>query len=372
VSSFPVASIYGGGSGVFPWPPKLRDPLPPPPVPAWDRNGQIVWSRLAYRTQLPPWAGQPPDVRIYRGGFCNVRVPGLQWLPGMGGQDNQGPGGPICMDLDIFRYRDAESHRKIFQAHQDRGYTHFQFSLGDADRRGWTPSEVAALCRRWKSEFGGYCDIWFLGGGRDNDDGWKWTARDQFWPYWQALTAPWIEALIGASVLDCWTLGWQLEGFNSPESLMSVNAGFNSIPQLQSAAIKAYHNVDDGGAWYGDGTPYHDRFEFWAYQRANNLLNWLHYQVNTESPLNAPPYTEPGGMQPALHDVLRAMSGDQRVDPYEYAAQDQFDNPLARPEWSGDQRGLYDLCAIGNNDSDPSQVCAGFGNGARTQAGASL
>jgi len=367
VSSFPQASIYGSGTGVFPWPPKLRDPLPPPPVPAWDRNGQIVWSRLAYRTQLPPWAGNPPDVRIYRGGFCNDRVPGLQWLPGMGGQDNQGPGGPICMDLDIFRYRDAESHRKIFQAHQDRGYTHFQFSLGDADRRGWTPGEVAALCRRWKSEFGGYCDIWFLGGGRDGDDGWKWCARDQFWPYWQALTAPWIEALTGC--FDAWCVGWQLEGFNSPESLFTVIAGFCAIPELAQSAVRGYHNLFDAGAWWSDNTPYHNRFEFWAYQEAHGLLNRLHYQVNTESPRNAPSFTEPGGTQPGLHDVLRAMRGNLRVDIFEDCAQDQFDDPLARPEWSGDMRGRIDIASIGDNDTDPSQIVAGYGNGCRDFSG---
>lgn len=299
---------------------------------------------------LTPPSG--PDVGFYRGNFCGKRVAALPWLPGMGGNPSTGP--TLCMDLDIAKYgpTNTDAQDAFFDQSVADGYTHLQVSLGDFAQQGWSIDQVVAYARRWKAH-GGFVDVWVLGGA----GGWGgWGIRDSMWAQNAALVTPWVETFIAAGAIDWVCLGWQLDGWLGGTPLVDNVIGLGNliagrIPYYSAHWINlANANWDDGTATrYGID----NRFSFWAFMAANGYLNRTMTQYDVNAPISAP--GSAGGAQGSLRDIVRSLRPGQRCIPYEYAAQDQFDNPLVRPEWSGNMRGYLALCA--------SSELGGFGNG---------
>jgi len=184
--TFPAARTYRiGGGSAFAWPPAPRPTLPLPPG--------------NYDKVLPFTPPAGPDKLFYRGNFCGVRVPGMRLLPGMAGytvegwKDNKiGGKNPPFMSIDVPRYTDDE-RQAILQAHADRGYTHFQLSIGHAIEQGLSIADYVSFANLVQS-FGFFADHWFLGGGDFN-------ARDMGADYWRPLCQPWIDALLAEGAI---------------------------------------------------------------------------------------------------------------------------------------------------------------------------
>lgn len=366
-STYLHSSLYGaGGSGAFPWPPAKQPALPLPRLTS-EQGSAPVWSVLPYKTQLPPWAFSPPSNDIIRMAFSSTRVPGIVLKPGMAGYTLPGGDKTLVMDLDLARYRgDEASWRLVLAAKQATGITHLQVSPGFFDELGWSIEELVKLCRIWKEEYGGFCDIWVLG-ATFQEDRWssKWGRRDADWSYFGPIAMPWLEALADAGVCDGVCLGWQLDGYQSPLSLMSNAIGLCAWARARGVKRRSAHWVVDANAWWDGLTAeaygIRDRFTFWAWMLANDCLNTTYFQCDVNAPIVMPTDRGVDGMQPGLADVMRALNGPQRAVALEYAAQDQFDNPTVRTRATGALRGRLILCAAGRDANDPSQVPAGYG-----------
>lgn len=322
-----TAMSGSGARASFPWPPARQPALPPFPAPV-DYPTTIL---------LTPPSG--PSLAYYRGNFCGVRVPGVEIKPGMAGYTlSPQPSPPLVMDLDIFKYRDQASQARIFQAHVDRGLTHFQFSLGHAVEQNWTPQDFLSLVESWRA-LGGFADLWWLGGA--------WMARDQPWSYWLSVMRPWLDVLGPAGVIDHACIGWQLDQYNSPSSLLTVIRGLGALLKaFPSQPLIACHWINDACAWWDDTTgaqtpPIANRFDFHRVLGAEGLLDRDFLQVD----VNAPPAGPQGGFQGVVRDLRRALVGSQQVVAYEFSAQNQFDDPNEVTEQTGSMRDYLACCA---------------------------
>ncbi len=299
-----------------------------------------------------------PEAGFMRANFCGTRVPGLPWLEHMGGNPNTGP--TLCMDLDIFKYGPDNTWAQdlFFATKEASGYTHIQVSFGDADSQGWTIAETVKYALRWKAR-GGFIDVFVLGGGGPYK---HWGDRDSMWAHNKDLVTPWIEAFIEAKAVDSLCVGWQLDGWHSGTSAVDNIIGMCELVRGR-IGILACHWIHDACAWWDDATAakygIDDRFSFYAFMHNRGYLNRAYLQYDVNAPISD--YTPDGqptsGVQGTIRDVARAMQPGQLVTPYEYAGQDQFNDPDKRSEESGDLRGYLALCA--------GVELGGFGNGAR-------
>lgn len=349
------AAACSRGTPVQAWPPPKRAPLPPLPPGQYDRV-------------LPFTPPTQPDKLFYRGGFCDVRVPGLPLLPGMAGytvspwNQNQPPFCPPIMAIDTPRYGDPE-RAMILQAHADRGYTHFQLSIGHAMEQGLSIEDYVRFAQQVQAA-GFFADHWFLGGGNFN-------ARDMDAAYWRPLCQPWIDALLSAGAIDCACVGWQLDGYNTGTPRMvdgRMQSPIQSIIDYLAGQLVPHgiplgtHWLNEAGAW---NDPF-DRFRWWQDQRGK--LSWFHHQGDVN--LDIPTY------QAKLCDTLNPF-GNGRMGtsglfsdrPYglvvfECSAQAQFD--LHMSEDIGDQRGYLLSC------TKAASHVSGYGNGARLISGVVL
>jgi hypothetical protein len=341
----PAARVLGAATPVagFPWPPARRQPLPAlPPVTA-EQGDRIVWASAAYQSILPFTPPAVPDPGFYRGNFCGVRVSGIVQRPEMAGYTLPGGDKTLVMDLDLFKYRgDVAAQEQIFQAHVDRGYTHFQFSLGDAWEHGWLLREFSDLLTRWRAH-GGYTDVWVLGSYGLND-------RDAMWATFGPRVTPWLEPLCDDALIDCCCLGWQLDGWLSGTALVDNLIGLGDLIR-DRVKFYAAHWVRDANAWWDDATAkkygISDRFAFWRFQKEHGYLNRTHMQVDVNAPVSALDQNgQPtSGIQGAIRDVKKALQPGQKIVWAEYQAQSAFDNPSRVTEGDGDLSGFLGLCA---------------------------
>lgn len=339
----------------FPWPVPLRPRLPEFPAISSGQGTQIVWSRSPYKQSLSFTPPAIPSKTFKRSNFCGTRVPGLVWKPGMGG--NPSTGTTLCMDLDIFKYgpSDTASQDLFFDAKIASGCTHIQVSIEHAAELFWMVSDVIAYCKRWQAR-GGWCDIWWCGAA-------VWSRRDNMWADLAPKLTPWVDAMVAAGVVDECCFGWQLEGWLGGTPLVDCALGCGKyLYDLGWRGRYAYHNLWDGCANWDDQTKakygIEDRFSFWTYMAS---VPYGMDVINGQTNVNGPQVDADnlGGTQNWARDIESQLKApNQYFVPYEYAGQDQFDNPDQRSEASGNQRGWLQMAAL--------TKCGGFGNGAQS------
>jgi hypothetical protein len=351
----------GGGGGTIT--PIKRAPFGPAPQP------------IDYRNVLP---FTPPgrDLHFYRGNFCGLTIPGAPPVPG--GNDSNPEMVMACL-LD--NYPPVVQDQYLL-AYAQAGYTHLQRSLGHSLYYGHSIEDHIILSRKAQG-YGLFCDEWWLGGGEGDD--WTFKSRDKDAAYWAPILQPYVDQLVGAGVVDCACVGWQLDQWNAPGNpIISIIAYLASaLPQ----SVPLYtHWVNEALAWWKTGG------EVWSdkYQTVNvdNRFSWWgamqpyltggHHQGDNQIAL-----TNPKLYQDKLLDTLDPFGGDQSkgnmgqsqrggvlrpfsLVGFEVMAQFEFDARAS--ELQGDQAGYYVMCTT----SHTGLAMGGYGNGARRPDGTAL
>jgi hypothetical protein len=357
--------LIGGrsGSGLGPQiPPVRRAPLPPfvPPV--------------NYRTVLPFIAPSQRDLHFYRGNFCGIRLDGAPSVPG---SNHDHPSLIMAALLDNYP---AEWQHAYLMEYAQNGYTHLQRSLGHALYYGHSLDNYISLSRVAREQYGLYCDHWLMGGGEGT--GWAFKAKDQTVDYWRPFLTPYINALVGAGVMDTCCVGWQLDQFNIPGNVLIGIIAWMAQAVPQSVPLFT-HWVNEALAWWKDGgevwtddytgsTNVDNRFTWWWVMQP--YLTGGHHQGS-----NAMAIGDPKQYQDRLLDTLDPFGGDlskgdmgqshrDGVRPFaltafEVTAQYQFDAQCTEDQ--GDLAGYLAMCTT----SPTGLPMAGYGNGARRTDG---
>ena len=246
----------------------------------------------------------------------------------------------------------------------DRGFRPRQ-SIGHSVGAGQSIDQYVQTSKLIQS-YGLWVDHWFLGGGFGETD--QFNTRDQDAAFWKPRLDPWIDTLLANKAIDAACVGWQLDGYNKESDTRTGNGPLQSIIDYLADRLApreipiGTHWLNEAGAW----TVPMDRFAWWKRQR--NRLSWFHHQGDVNMPVSE--------YQAKLVDTLQPF-GDGRMGTsglfgdrpfglvvYECSAQAQFDERCTEDQ--GDLRG-YLLCC-----SKAAGQVAGYGNGARRIAGASV
>jgi hypothetical protein len=344
----------------------VRAPLGPFPTP------------IDYPTVLPFTLPAGRDLHFYRGNFCGVRIPGT--LPAPGSND-QNPELVMACLLDNYP---ADVQDRYLATYASYGYTHLQRSLGHAIWYGHTLEEYIALSRR-AQQHGLFCDHWFLGGGEGDGSSNPFKARDKDATYWGPFLQPYLDALLGAGVVDAACVGWQLDQFNAPGNpLISIIAWLGGA--LPGEVPLFTHWVNHAMAWWADkGQQWTDdyqsiwvcdRFTWWAAMQP--YLTGGHHQGSNEEAITDPKLyqdklldtLEPFGGETGKGDMGQSRRGGVKrnfeMTAWEVTAQYQFDNRCT--EDVGDLTGYLTMCTT----SSRGNAMAGYGNGARMPDGSAL
>lgn len=348
------------------WQMPLLSPSKRAPLPAnWVRNlaGQqfLDPSIGPYTSTFAPLPAK--NVLTPRGNFCGIRVPGAPPVPGGRNATVPGRDTDLMMSMQLHEY--PQEYRDAYiQAHLDRQYTHLQRSLihalGDLGLFSPTGLIKTTLDDYVKTSAaaqakGLYQDHWILTGDINSPN------RDQMAAYYQPMLGPILDVLIANKVVDMMCVGWQLNEFNSGESLQSVIDWLADVCGPHN--IPLFIHFDPLVTWWGG--VYNDRFAFWNGQK--DKLSGLHFQSDVTLSVQ--------DLQGRMNDTIAPFRNGQMGQTFgrnyifsatELTANAQFFGPdegqVVTSEDDGDLVGRYAMC--GGAD--------GFYNGARDTDGSAI
>lgn len=312
-------------------------PTPRGPLPPFDQGttDPETGAPLPVHTTLPYAIDPKRSVLYRRENAWGVTVPDLPVVTG--GAD--GPAKDRLLSWFLDRYSVADQERSL-DIYARRGYTHFTLSWPDSRAVGQSISDYVQTAKLVQS-YGLWVDHHLF--SKDFDEG----NPDP------ASVYPVIDALRSAGAIDCATVGWELNAFNTPEYIQTLIDGVCS----RAAGIPTYlHFLPHYASWQANTEKPAD---FWIRQQGK--IQGLKYQCV--------PDWSVGMMQARINDVLvRLIQGGvwglpQTFDviAWETIATLQFNNQA--DEDRGDLVGYETLCSPG-----PMALC-GFGNGARDPDG---
>lgn len=317
-----------------------RAPLPPPPQPVdYDHD---LW--------FPPPSVDGKAVatkRYWRGNFGCVTIPGLPWVPGMASRNYDrlltgflGRYPPQWQDIAVNTYA-------------ERPYTHFlRWVQDERNGAGVSIPDYVDQCHRIHDAGIPYVAHSFLSKTYAPFDDSAEYCRQQFGDL--------IDALLKAECLDLYSVGFELNLFNSPESVQACIDYFAVERNLTEATDHpGYVHFSSEVTWWGRG----NRSLWWDLQRGKLTgllyqsdpawgirLAQEHYRDSTDVAAGFPGRDSGFGHDfdfVALETQLERAFGDNA---------DLDENDL-------DQMGYYSLCTRGRIP------VMGFGNGCRRPSG---
>jgi hypothetical protein len=303
-----------------------------------------------------------------------MRVPGAPPVPG---SNSENPDLVMACLLDNYP---AEWQHAFLQSYAEAGYTHLQRSVGHALYYGSTLDNYLSLSRVAREQYGLYCDHWLMGGGEGSD--WGFKARDQTVDYWRPFLTPYIDAIVGAGVMDLCCVGWQLDQFNIPGNVLIAIIAWMGRALPQTVPLFT-HWVNEALAWWADGgetwtddftgsTFVDNRFTWWwvmqpyltgGHHQGSNAMALHDMQQYQDRLLDT---LDPFGGDTGKGHMGQSWRGGQRpfaLTAFEVTAQFQFDGVC--DEAHGDQAGYLTMCTT----SPTGLPMAGYGNGARRPDG---
>lgn len=313
-------------------------PIPRGPLGPFDHasTDPQTGAPLPVATTLPYTINPQPSILYRRENAWGVTVPNLPVIPG--GADGPAKDRLLSWFIDRYSLSDQES---ALLTYAERGYTHFTLSWPDSRAVGQSIDDYVRTAKRVQS-FGLWVDHHFFSKDFDGQN-----------PDPVSVYAV-IDALRDAGAIDCATVGWELNAFNSPEHIQTLIDGVCQ----QTEGIPTYlHFLPHYASWQGN----HEKpTDFWVRQQGK--IQGLKYQCV--------PDWSVGMMQARINDVLvRLIRGGvwglpQTFDVigWETIATLQFNNDA--DEDRGDLVGFETLCSPG------PMPLSGFGNGARMPDGA--
>lgn len=318
------------GSG--PRPPAVRRaPLPPLPAGAFDRE--------------LPWT-PPPSRDFLRADFCGVPVDGLPYVPG-GSREHP----ERLLTGFLYKY-DRSLWPRCFDAHGQRGYTHWIIWWPNMRADGWSIGQLVDYCQTIQAA--GFATQVGLN-SKDYDP------RDRSADAWQTALGPVFDALNAAKAADEYAV-WEWDSHNIPGQ-PTIDA-FKYFGQRAHAAGASFwaHFLPEHTSWFADGDP-RGRFGFW--DDLGSDVDGLQYQADSGWAVPM--------LQARLVDTLAqfGQQGNQhKLRAFELTASEQFtqDHPT---EDEANLIGYLACCTVDNVRHTDARIW-GFGNGARDLDGTVL
>lgn len=331
-----------------------RTPRPTPPIP----------NTPSTQPAPPPgnWpceqdinAGQPagipaaPNLRWYRGDFCGVRVPNLPPILGDGSDTT------LVFTPFIDRYGSSD-RANIYQAHRDRGYTHFQVSWLDSRQFGFDAAAFIATCQEIQGN-GFYPVIFLMGKGDDPDVG-----------NMAPIIDPVINGLISAGAMATCCVGWELSLWMDPTQCQ------NAIDHVTALTVPA-----------GIPTYVHFQQDYLSFPQANqdNASFWNpNVGKLTGCYFQGDPFATCGQKQARVADCLTRFAGNDG-----FATDSGFGHPFDFVYWEntafaqffngeseadGRTMGYNCLCSPALSGPAGTVAVSGYGNGAMAPDGSNV
>lgn len=236
--------LGGQSSSGFPWPPAPRQPYVLPPY----QGDRDLWF-------TPP---PQPDLRFCRGDEWSVEIPGLPYLPGYTSLEY-----PDRCLTGFYPLWDADWRKRIREAHQARGYTHFTIWLGDCYKAMQiTPTQFANFCEELASD-GFFVRAWL--GGKSIPG---WIPNDSRVDVWRQYLDPYLDAAAG--VLHHAVIGGEYDLWNigEPNDPTPFEIADYVVQKVGPTGALVYFHFSTHVTFWGNtpgqwnGQQIHDRFDW--------------------------------------------------------------------------------------------------------------
>jgi hypothetical protein len=287
-----------------------------------------------------PWT--PPKSRDFlRADAWGVPVVGLPFVAGGSSEHPE-----RLLTAFLYKY-DRALWPACFQAHRDRGYTHWILWWPNARADGMPLAAFVEMCKTIQAA-GFYTQVGL--NSKECDP------RDRTPAEWQSALDPVFNALNAAKAADEYAV-WEWDSHNVPGQPTIDAFRYMGRRAHEAGASFWAHFIPEHTSWFADGDS-RGRFGFWS--DLGKDVDGLQYQ--------AEPGWDIGEIQARLVDTLKqfAQQGDQhKVRAFELTALLQFthDRPT---EDEANALGYLACCTAG-----PTTVW-GYGNGARRLNGSAL